>query len=126
MRIEERDGLLFVSVTLSHKGITQLVDDVILDTGAAQSLIDMTAVEPMDIAAEGQDDFVFMSGIGGQEVALRKRIDFVQFGDYVIENAHVDFAYLDTHPGINGLLGADILLSGRFIIDLDEMALYQR
>lgn len=126
MKIEAREGLLFVGITLRHKGITLTVDNVILDTGAAQSLIDMTAVEAMDIGAEGDDIFVFLSGIGGEEPALRKRIDRMEFDTYVIEGGHMDFAYLEAHPGINGLLGADILLQGQFFIDLEQMLVYRR
>ena len=106
--------------------MTQTVENVILDTGAVQSLIDMDAVEDIDIRAAGEDIFVTMSGIGGEEAALRKRIDYIQFDTYVIENGYMDFAYLSAHPGVNGLLGSDILLSGRFAIDLDKMIVYRQ
>jgi hypothetical protein len=86
----------------------------------------MTAVEEMDIGAEGEDIFVFLSGIGGEEPALRKRIDCMEFDTYTIEGGHMDFAYLEAHPGINGLLGADILLQGQFVIDLEQMLVYRR
>ncbi len=49
MKINYRDGLLFVSVTLAYKGRVHTVDNIILDTGAAQSLIDREAVEPLDL-----------------------------------------------------------------------------
>lgn len=41
-------------------------------------------------------------------------------------DVHLDFGYLNGHAGINGLVGLDILESGRFVIDLDAMELYSR
>lgn len=126
MRIVQRDGLLFVPVTIQLNGITQTIPDLVLDTGAAHSIINLSAVEALDVGAENGDEFVFLSGIGGKEPALRKRIDVVQFGGYTVEQAYMDFGDLGEHQDINGLLGSDILVNGRFIIDLDEMTLYQR
>jgi hypothetical protein len=97
----------------------------VLDTGAAQSIIDMSVIRSMDISSRNEDEFVFMSGIGGRESVLRKRIDHIQFDSYHMESAHLDFAYLDAHPGIDGLLGSDILVSGTFVIDLNKMEVHQ-
>lgn len=65
-------------------------------------------------------------GIGGTGTALRKQIDQIQFDTYTQEKPWLDFGLLNAHPGINGLLGADILVNGQFIIDLEEMVIYQR
>ena len=125
MRIDLQDGLLFVSLTLVYQGRTYTIDRVVLDTGAAQSLLDRDAVEPLHIKPEQSDEIVTMMGIGGPEIALRKQIDQLQFGSYKQDNPWLDFGLLDAHPGINGLLGADILVNGRFIIDLENMEVYQ-
>jgi hypothetical protein len=49
MKINYQDGLLFVSLALAYKGRVHTVDNIILDTGAAQSLMDHEAVEPLDL-----------------------------------------------------------------------------
>ena len=56
----------------------------------------------------------------------RKQIDSLQFDSYRIERPHVDFGNLEAHPGVNGLLGSDILVPGRFVIDMDAMEIYKR
>lgn len=64
MKITQREGLLFVAMSITHDGITHTIQDLILDTGAAHTIININATE---LAAEPTtDDFVFMSGIGGQ------------------------------------------------------------
>lgn len=126
MRIDTQNGLLFVSLTIHQNDVHQTVPKVVLTTGAAHTIINLSAVEELDIGAELGDEFVFLTGLGGKEPALRKSVDLIEFGTYSIEGAHIDFAYLDAHPGISGLLGADILMSGRFVIDLDVMDIYQK
>jgi hypothetical protein len=126
VKIEYRDGLLFTSLVLEHKGQKATVNNIIIDTGAAQSLIDSHAIEGMDIVPEQGDVIVTMIGIGGKERALRKRIDRIQFGGFDLIDAYLDFGDLDAHPGINGLLGTDILVSGGFVIDLDMMEVHQK
>lgn len=124
MKITQREGLLFVEISITHHGITHYIRDVILDTGAAHTIINMNATE---LAAEpATDDFVFMSGIGGREAALRKTVDEVHFDTYHAINWPIDLGFFDEHPDINGLLGADILIQGRFVIDLDAMEIYQK
>lgn len=118
MKIEYQNGLLFVSLTLTYHGRTHSIDRVVLDTGAVQSLIDRDAVETLHLKPEQSDEIVTMMGIGGTETALRKRIDQLQFDDFVQTEPLIDFGNLEAHPGINGLLGADVLVNGRFIIDL--------
>jgi hypothetical protein len=126
MKMNYQDGLLFVSLTLTYQWRTHTIDHVVLDTGAAQSLIDRDAVEPLLLKPALSDEIVTMMGIGGPESALRKRIDQLQFDTYTQYDPWVDFGLLDAHPGINGLLGADVLVSGNFVIDLAEMEAYQQ
>jgi len=126
VRIEFVDGLLFAPVTISFRGKTIIVPNLVVDTGASQSLITMDAVEELDVSPELEDEYVFMRGIGGREPSLRKRIDFIQFDSYQLTDVYLDFGYLYGHAGINGLIGLDILESGRFVIDLDLMELHSR
>ncbi|BCJ87764.1 hypothetical protein skT53_27490 [Effusibacillus dendaii] len=64
-----------------------------------------------------------MRGIGGKQRSLRKKVDGVRFGSFEINEMYVDFGLLDSD--IDGLIGLDILLSGRFIIDLANMEIYR-
>ena len=126
MKLDFRQGLLFVSVTLSFNGKSHTVDDVILDTGAAHSLIDRTAGEPLDLVPDNDDIIVTMAGLGGNDYAVRKKIEHLDFAGCTISQPYLDFGNLDAHPGVNGLLGADILTAGRYVIDLDQMIVYPK
>ena len=55
MRLELRDGLLFASLSITYKGKTKKVENVVLDTGAAQSIVSPDAI---DRGAVNDPDYV--------------------------------------------------------------------
>ncbi|QQE78908.1 hypothetical protein [Alicyclobacillus sp. SO9] len=77
----------------------------------------------MDVVPEVGDQIITAFGIGGRDVANRKRIDQVQFGDFIGEGFQVDFGRLDVD--LDGLIGLDLLIAGNFIINLAKMEIYQ-
>ena len=126
MKIRPIDGLLFVSMTVTFQGKSKTIDHLVLDTGASHSVISMDLVDDIGIYGDIDDEIVIMYGIGGVERSIRKKIESVEFGTFKLSEVKLDFANFDAHFGINGLLGADILTTGRFVIDLDAMELYQK
>jgi len=61
-----------------------------------------------------------MFEIGGEEFAFRKSIDVVSLGYILIRNHPLDFGFLDPNSGINGLIGLDLLMKAKVIIDLNK------
>lgn len=55
-----------------------------------------------------------------EEFAFRKTVDGVTFGTVNINDYLLDFGYLDPRGGINGLIGLDLLLKVKAVIDLDS------
>lgn len=123
MRIRiSAEGLLLADVTISHRGRTFSIADLVIDTGAVQSLISIDAVDEMFRTYEPSDQLHFMRGIGGSEPAIRRTVDHVRLGDYEVARVDLDFGSLHEH-GITGLIGLDLLSTGKFVIDLVEMEL---
>ncbi len=52
-----------------------------------------------------------------------KPIDEVVFAGEVFRDIPLDFGYFDPELEINGLIGLDILLKGRFHIDLNHLTI---
>lgn len=109
MKMDFINGLLHASVTLTYQGNTALIEHVIVDTGAAQTLISADAVSDLGIFATPDDELTIMSGIGGEDFAFRKEMDCVAFGSFDVKNLSLDFGNLDESFGINGIIGLDIL-----------------
>jgi len=124
MKLELVNRLLEVEMMISYNGKTTTIDKLVIDTGAAHTLISSDIVEEIGIYFENGDPLVSSYGIGGEEYSFRKPVDFIKLGTHKITGMKLDFGNLDDW-GINGLIGLDILLNGKFIIDLVKLELFQ-
>jgi len=124
MKLEYKDGLLFVDMNIGYKDKNVLIRNVVVDTGAAHTIINPDAVYELGIKAEANDEFVTMYGVGGEHYSYRKNINLVSIGSNHLENVNIDFGIIDEEGYINGLLGLDILLKLGVTINLKELNLY--
>ncbi len=124
MKIDFREGLLYTSIVINFKGEEKTIDNVIIDTGAAHSLISSDIAEEIGIVYKNGDRLITMFGIGGEDFAFRKSITQIKLGTLVIENHPLDFGFLDIENGINGLIGLDLLIKSKAIIDLDTLEIH--
>lgn len=120
MKIKYKYGLLLVAIALTFNGVEKTVENMVLDTGAAKTLISQDAVDDIGVGVDLNDTIVTYYGIGGKEHAFRKRIDKVQMDEFVIENVEIDFNDFG-YKDINGLLGLDLLMKAEFVIDLQHL-----
>ena len=74
MKLEYRNGLLFASIDIVFRGRRITVHDVIIDTGAVQTILSADAVEAFHIRPEAQDEIVIMQGIEGGQGADGKYV----------------------------------------------------
>lgn len=124
MKLELVNHLLEVEMTISYKGKTKIIDKLVIDTGAAHTLISSDIVNELGIYFENGDPLVSAYGIGGEDYSFRKPVEFIKLGSHKIPEIKLDFGSLE-HWGINGLIGLDILMNGKFIIDLEKLELVQ-
>ncbi|GAE28256.1 hypothetical protein JCM9140_4470 [Halalkalibacter wakoensis JCM 9140] len=104
MKLDFVNHLLEVEMTISYKGKKKTIDKLVIDTGAAHTLISSDMVDEIGIYFENGDPLVSSYGIGGEEYSFRKPVDFIKLGNYEILDMKLDFGNLDDW-GINGLIG---------------------
>ncbi|AGK98577.1 retropepsin-like aspartic protease [Clostridium pasteurianum] len=122
MKIEYRDGLIYTSINISYKGNSKIIDNVVIDTGAAGSIISPDAVDDIGIYAELGDRIMEYYGVGGSShIAFIKKINEIKLGSQGIKDIEIDFGIIDTTGEINGLIGLDILIKVGAIIDLKNL-----
>jgi len=125
MRLDYIDDLLHASLTLCYRGHSLIINNLVIDTGAAHTLISSDVVSEIGIKFENGDKLVRSFGIGGDEYSFRKRIDQIQLGDMIMNNIGLDFGvFHEDINSINGLIGLDILKNGSLVIDLHRMQMY--
>ena len=52
MNMKFQDGLLFTSIQVSFRGSIKVIENIVIDTGAAETIISPDAVEDIGIFAE--------------------------------------------------------------------------
>lgn len=82
------------------------------------------AVEDLFNDYEPEDQIRFMTGIGGREASVRRKINQVEFHSFLVKDVRIDFGRIGEYTEINSLIGLDILIPGKFIVDLHRLHLY--
>lgn len=125
MKLEYREGLLFTSIDIEYKQKVKVINNIVIDTGAAGSIISPDIVDDIGIYAELKDKLVQYYGVGGSmHNAFVKNIDEIKIGNTKIKNIDIDFGIVDMKDKVNGLIGLDILMKIGAIIDLNKLTLY--
>ncbi|AOY77721.1 retropepsin-like aspartic protease [Clostridium formicaceticum] len=125
MKIEYRNGLLFTTIEVVYKGQKKKINNIVIDTGASETLLSQECVDDIGIKVAAEDELVVSYGIGGKEHAFSKKVDEVNTGSYRLKHYKLDFTSFQ-YEDINGLLGLDILISGGYIVDLKDLLLHQK
>jgi predicted aspartyl protease len=120
MKIKYKYGLLLADISLTFKGKSIVIENMVVDTGAARTLISQNVVEEIGLGVDLQDRIVTYYGIGGKEHAFRKRVDLIQIGEFTAKEVELDFNDFG-YDDINGLLGLDLLMKAGYIIDLSKL-----
>ena len=124
MNMKFQDGLLFTSIQMSFRGSTKVIENIVIDTGAAETIISPDAVEDIGIFAELEDSVNSFYGIGGSlHNFFSKNVGKVKLGEVSLEEVKIDFGVIDPKGNINGLLGLDLLMKLGAVIDLKRLSL---
>jgi predicted ribosome-associated RNA-binding protein Tma20 len=75
VRLTSRHALAFVTATLTHRGTTIEIPDVVVDTGAASTVIDGDHAAKAGIYLEPADKLRRLRGVGGHEHVFVRKID---------------------------------------------------
>ena len=124
MNIQFQDGLLFTSIQIFFRGSTKIVENIVIDTGAAETIISTDAVEDIGIFAEKDDSVNSFYGVGGSlHNFFSKKVEKIKLGHVSLKEVRLDFGVIDPKGNINGLLGLDLLIMLGAVIDLKRLSL---
>ncbi|WP_219620151.1 retroviral-like aspartic protease family protein [Bacillus canaveralius] len=101
-----------------------MIENIVIDTGAAETIFSPDVVEEIGIFAELDDYVHSFYGVGGSLYNFfSKQVDGVNLGSVNLSKVKLDFGVIDPQGHINGLLGLDILMKLNAVIDLRKLAL---
>ena len=118
-KIKLLEGLPFISLTILHNNESILIENVLIDTGSASTIVKGDILEEIGVRPEDDDLLGSISGVGGCESVYLKRIDGIQIGELVINDFTIDVGIMDYGFDINGIIGMDLLSKIYSNIDLE-------
>jgi len=106
MKFIDRNGLIYLPITLNYDGQIYVINDCILDTGSAGTVIDIDLISfNYKIPAVLKR----LQGIGGHQDVVAQKVNFVKIETICLENILVEFADIHNSFGIKGILGTNLL-----------------
>lgn len=121
--IKIKESLPFVTLGIIFRGISLILQNVLVDTGSATSILKLDLVEKIGINAEPEDCIGSVAGVGGKEFVFIKRIDAVEIGGFCLSGINMDIGVMDYGADIDGILGMDVLSRISAVINLEASTL---
>jgi predicted aspartyl protease len=123
MKLTLVDNLPFSQVTVAYRGVMVTIDNVLIDTGSATTILAADRLTAVHITPEPNDTLHTIRGVGGTEVVFTRQVDYVQIGERQVPNFEVEVGGIDYGFEINGILGMDFLRQAGAIINLQDLSL---
>ena len=124
MKFYIKDGLPFTEINLSHEGKEVFIDNVLIDTGSASTIISTEVAISLDLGPSPDDELIRIRGVGGSEYVYEKCINKITLGAIVIEDLKIDVGAMDYGFDIKVILGMDFLIKAKAIIDIERRMIY--
>jgi hypothetical protein len=126
MRMQVREGLPYVTVTLQYRGQQLDLANVLLDTGSAGTLFATDQVLAVGLQQyEANDPVQRIRGVGGAEFVFIKRIDRLSVGELQVNDFDIEVGAMDYGFAIDGIIGTDFLLQVGAVIDLSRLEIHR-
>ena len=121
MRIRLEDGLPFVSVTLRHGGHALEIENALLDTGSAGTLVSADRLLAIGLQYEPNDPIHRIRGVGGADFVFTKQVEVVSMGQLQVVDFAVEVGAMEYGFEIDAIVGMDFLVAVGAVIDLTSL-----
>jgi hypothetical protein len=119
-----RDDLPFVAMIVVHRGVAITVENILVDTGSASTVLSADAAASAGILPEPGDSLRRLRGVGGHEVVFTRRVDRLEVGGHWLDRFELEVAGMDYGFDISGILSMDFLRGSRVVLDLAGLTLW--
>jgi predicted aspartyl protease len=123
MKINMRNGLPIVSITVVYQDKSIVLNDVLLDTGCAVSVFDTDIVEQVGLFIDRNSGrAVRMYGVGGQsELSFQQNVANISINDVSLDDFTLQLGMTKIPYGFDAILGADFCERAGIIIDFNQL-----
>jgi hypothetical protein len=121
MRLTLKDDLPFISINLSFAGQTTEIEDILVDTVSASTILAADAVSVIKLTPQPTDELRIIRGVGGTEIVFSRVVDYVAVGERSVSSFEIEVGGMDYGFPVNGILGMDFLNRTGAIINLKDL-----
>lgn len=121
IKIKELSELPFIEATVTFRGQSLKLENVLIDTGSAGTIFNVNKFGEIGVKPEANDVTQTIQGVGGLEFVYTNNIDEISINNEIaIHNFHVELGSMDYGLEIDCIIGFDFMKEGGLIIDLKE------
>ena len=118
INLKFKNSLLFCELDININGQLLHLNNVLIDTGSATTLINSDYV-----SLDGSEEFINIYGVGGYEAVLHKHFNTIIINDISINDTIISVGELDYGIDIDMLLGLDLLQKLNANLNIKDMTL---
>lgn len=118
INLKFKNSLLFCELDININGQLLHLNNVLIDTGSATTLINSDYV-----SLDGSEEFINIYGVGGYEAVLNKHFNTIIINDISINDTIIFVGELDYGIDIDMLLGLDLLQKLNANLNIKDMTL---
>ena len=118
INLKFKNSLLFCELDININGQLLHLNNVLIDTGSATTLINNDYV-----SLDGSEEFINIYGVGGYEAVLNKHFNTIIINDISINDTIISVGELDYGIDIDMLLGLDLLQKLNANLNIKDMTL---
>jgi len=123
VQLISRHELIYVTATLTYLGTTVDLTDVLIDTGAASTVINADLAADAGIFLAPSDQLRRLRGVGGHEHVFMRQVDRFAVGEHGLDRFEVEIGEMDYGFEFGGIIGMDFLRAARAVIDLGNLTI---
>ncbi|QDY83502.1 hypothetical protein FQU75_08805 [Paenibacillus polymyxa] len=125
MKIRLVNGLPIVSLPLSYKNKSTLLNSVLLDTGCSTTIFDTDLVEPIGLDIDFiKGKSVRMHGVGGSsELCYQQIISDLSIDSILLKEFTIQLGLTKEPYGFDAILGVDFLYMYGLKIDFEKLVI---
>jgi len=123
VQLISRHELVYVTATLTYLGTTIELPDVLIDTGAASTVINADLAADAGIFLAPSDQLRRLRGVGGHEHVFMRQVERFAVGDHGLDAFTVEIGEMDYGFEFGGIIGMDFLRAARALINLSDLSI---
>jgi len=115
-----RRGLIYIPITIQHKGRDLALQNCIFDTGAAGTTFDVDQVASIGLTFVPESKIKRLATIGGYQRVFTRVVDSLRIGEESLTACEIEIGDLNSQFKIDAIIGTDVICRFNWQLDFAQ------